>query len=318
MTLEGDCPDSAALVPTTLLIDEPNAVGQMLGVLGDEWNLFILGYALMGRTRYTEFKGQLPISSFVLTNRLQNLSASGLLTRRVHAGRRTRTEYVPTIRSRPLWPVFLAMWAWEKHWAPTDNGMAMEMFHRACGRAFMPRLRCDECRAFVGADDVSLQFGPSGGWDRSAPVAATRRRGDYDADRYPQMMRVFGNRWAAAIVIAAFLGSTRFSEFRSLLRIPPSSLAERLQTLCLIGVFEMSPIGQGSPRAQYLLTEKGRALLPVVALTLNWAQRWFRAPEGNSIVLTHTTCGAPFEAVLSCDQCFGTLTGASISPIRYR
>lgn len=310
-------PDSRTHDPgrsTKLAPGDTNAIGHMLGVLGDEWNLFILGNALMGTARYNEFKALLPISSFVLTNRLQSLVGSGLLVRRIHPDRRTRTQYLPTARSRPLWAVFLAMWSWERGWATTNEGATMDMVHRRCGRTFSPVLRCRNCRAFVVSDDVSLQFGPSGEWGRSVPAAATRRRGDYDANRYPQMMRVFGNRWAAAIVVAAFLGATRFNEFQTQLGIPPSSLAQRLQTLCVIGVLSTSPVDEGSPRAQYLLTEKGRALLPVVALTLNWAQHWFHAPEGNAVVLTHSVCGAPFRAVLACNQCFRPLSGEHIWP----
>ena len=45
----------------------PNAVGRMLGLLGDEWTLLVLQQALLGATRYGEFKARLPISNAVLT-----------------------------------------------------------------------------------------------------------------------------------------------------------------------------------------------------------------------------------------------------------
>ena len=32
-----------------------NAIGRMLGLLGDEWNLLILQQALMGASRYRQF-----------------------------------------------------------------------------------------------------------------------------------------------------------------------------------------------------------------------------------------------------------------------
>jgi DNA-binding HxlR family transcriptional regulator len=128
------------------------------------------------------------------------------------------------------------------------------------------------------------------------------------------MMHVFGNRWAAALILAAFLGTTRFNEFQSQLGIPPSTLAERLQTFCAIGVLAVSPIDEGSQREEYLLTEKGRAAFPVLVLLLNWAQRWFHAPEGPAIILTHNDCGAGFQAELACDQCFETLSGKRIAP----
>ena len=46
---------------------EPNAVARMLGLLGDEWTLLVVQQALLGATRYAEFKTRLPISNSVLT-----------------------------------------------------------------------------------------------------------------------------------------------------------------------------------------------------------------------------------------------------------
>ncbi len=110
---------------------------------------------------------------------------------------------------------------------------------------------------------------------------------------FPETMSVFGNRWAAALLLAAFLGTTRFTDFQGQLGAPPSLLAERLQTFCSIGVFATSPAERTGPeRAAYLLTDKGRAFFPVLVAALQWAQWWFHAPEGPAIVLTHHDCGA--------------------------
>ena len=70
-----------------------NAVGRMLGVLGDEWTLLIAQQALLGATRYGEFVARLPISHAVLTRRLTAMTADGLLARRsirpIHRARTT-------------------------------------------------------------------------------------------------------------------------------------------------------------------------------------------------------------------------------------
>ena len=67
---------------------DTNAVGRMLGLLGDEWTLLVIQQALMGATRYGEFQARLPISHSVLSSRLQSLTRDGLLTKRTT--RRTR------------------------------------------------------------------------------------------------------------------------------------------------------------------------------------------------------------------------------------
>ncbi len=59
----------------------PNAVARMLGLLGDEWTLLVVQQALMGATRYAEFKARLPISNSVLARRLQTLTDEGVLQR---------------------------------------------------------------------------------------------------------------------------------------------------------------------------------------------------------------------------------------------
>jgi len=56
-------------VPTELPAGGTNAVGRMLGLLGDEWTLLILQQASLGATRYGQFTARLPISHAVLTRR---------------------------------------------------------------------------------------------------------------------------------------------------------------------------------------------------------------------------------------------------------
>ena len=85
--------------PTELAKGDTNAVGRMLGLLGDEWTLLVVQQALLGATRFAEFKTRLPISNSVLTRRLQSLTRDGLLDRRVYQTNPTRAEYLATPRS---------------------------------------------------------------------------------------------------------------------------------------------------------------------------------------------------------------------------
>ena len=89
-----------------------NAIGRMLGLLGDEWNLLILQQALMGAGRYRQFIERLPISNAVLAGRLRVLTDAGLLDRPPHPASGERAEYLPTARSRSLWPVLLCILEW--------------------------------------------------------------------------------------------------------------------------------------------------------------------------------------------------------------
>ena len=311
----------SAETPTVLAPDSPNAIGRMLGLLGDEWNLLIVQQALLGASRYSQFMSRLPISNSVLTSRLRTLVGDGLLTRKVHTSTRARTEYLITDRGRSLWPALLSIWEWERNWVTDHRASLPAMRHMACGSHFAPLWRCNTCQAVVTGSEVGLRLGPSGDWSRSAPAASTRRRSDPEsaargAGLFPETMSVFGNRWAAALLVAAFLGTTRFTDFQTQLGAPPSLLAKRLQTFCSLGVFTTAPAERSGPaRAAYLLTEKGLAFFPVLIAALQWAQWWFQAPEGPAVVMTHHECGSGFTGELACDRCTERLSGAEVSTV---
>lgn len=292
--------------PTELDPDDTNAIGRMLGLLGDEWNLLIIQQAVMGAARYTEFMARLPISNSVLSKRLRMLVQEGLLT----------ADYATTARSRSLWPVLVSIWQWERVWVTEHPELLPAMRHRHCGELFSPLMRCGSCGAAVGDDDVELSLGPSGRWSRFAPATTTRRRSESDATTrqaglFPQTMAVLGNRWAAALLVAAFLGTSRFTDFQAQLGVPPSLLTERLQTFCDIGVLS-SAAAEPSERAAYRLTGKGRALAGVLMSALQWAQRWFVAPDGPAVVVRHRDCGNELGAELACDRCGQRLCGAQV------
>jgi DNA-binding HxlR family transcriptional regulator len=299
--------------PTELAVDGTNAVGRMLGQLGDEWTLLVIQHALMGATRYGEFQARLPISHSVLSSRLQSLTRDGLLTKRTYRTNPPRGEYLTTPRSRSLWPVLVSIWDWERHWVPHHAEGLPDMHHTACGGDFAPQLTCRSCGETVSEKDIVAQWGPSGSWARSVPTVVTRRRSAAEqrhgqASQFPQTMSVLGNRWAFALLVAAFVGISRFTDFQTQLGAPPGSVADRLSIFASNGVLVAAD-------NRYRLTEKGRALFPVLISALQWAQRWFDAPEGPAVVLTHTACGRPFTAVLTCDQCTRPLRGAKVSAI---
>jgi DNA-binding HxlR family transcriptional regulator len=280
----------------------------MLGLLGDEWTLLVVQQALLGAARYAEFKTRLPISNSVLTRRLESLTRDGLLDRRVYQSNPPRSEYLVTSRSRSLWPVLLSIWEWERTWVPDHAERLPGMRHEACGADFAPLLICHSCGETASDKDVVAQWGPSGSWSRSVPASATRRRseGDQAAGLFPQTMSVMGNRWGFALLVTAFVGMSRFTDFQKQLGAPPGSIADRLSIFTVNGVLAASD-------NRYRLTEKGRALFGVLVTALQWAQRWFTTPEGPAVILTHTRCGHRFTAVLTCDQCTGKLRGAQIT-----
>lgn len=89
---------------------------------------------------------------------------------------------------------------------------------------------------------------------------------------------VIGTRWTAVILRDLFLhGARRYQDFMiSLNGISPNTLSERLKLLEAAGIVERRFYQQHPPRAEYLLTKKGRALRPVLKAMRDWGNEHAR------------------------------------------
>src|ERR1700685_2908476 len=78
---------------------------------------------------------------------------------------------------------------------------------------------------------------------------------------------VLGERWTFLILREAFLGATRFAEFRDRLGVAADILTDRLGTLVDYGVLEREPYREPGARSRfaYRLTPSGRARAVVLA-----------------------------------------------------
>ncbi|MCD9153886.1 winged helix-turn-helix transcriptional regulator [Aeromicrobium duanguangcaii] len=295
----------------------PNALSRGFGVLGDEWTLFLLRFALQGCRRYTEFSTRMPISHAVLSGRLEALVRSGLMVRHEYQQRPPRNEYVLTDSGRATWPILAAIWGWERTWVHEHSYETPPMRHITCGQETTPVLTCRECHRPVTVRDLDTSWGPAGGWRSSVPETATRRRSSTRGTAvghtfYPDTMAIFGNRWSWSLMGAALLGVRRFSEFEAALGLPPSLLSGRLSTLREHGIIEQVTADSSTERSEYRLTDKGLAFFPVIAMTIGWAERWFAVDEGPALVQKHRACGADFVGELTCDRCGEPLRGTSL------
>ncbi len=310
-------PDAEPRTPTAGRMLTPggdNSIAVALGLLGDEWNLWILRHSFQGAKRYRDWMGAGGISHAVLSSRLAVLTDAGLLERTPYQDRPARYEYRRTACGQELWSILLSVWSWELRWAP-DHGVLPLMRHTTCDRHFTPRLECASCGSPADARDVVAEMGPSGGWTRSVPAASNRRRSS-GAVRMPhvlpQTMDLIGNRWSAAMLGSALLGARRYSEFAERMRASPTIVAERLRTFTELGVLSETPSTERVDRTTYHLTDKGRAFFPVVVAMIAWGQRWFPAPEGDAIAFTHVACGDGFTPRFSCSECGGELESTTV------
>ena len=127
-----------------------------------------------------------------------------------------------------------------------------------------------------------------------------------------QSLEVIGEWWTLLVLRDAFLGVTRFDDFASRLGIARNVLTARLDTLVDNGVLARVPYDEARGRSDYRLTDKGRALLPVIVAIRQWGDEWILGADRAPVVVEHTSCGEISTGILTCDHCGGELTTANL------
>lgn len=95
-------------------------------------------------------------------------------------------------------------------------------------------------------------------------------------------LEVLGERWTFLVVREAFLGTTRFADFRATLGVAPDILTARLNTLVSAGVLERVPYQEPGTRQrfEYRLTSAGQELQVVLGALQQWGDEHDPYPEG--------------------------------------
>lgn len=125
-------------------------------------------------------------------------------------------------------------------------------------------------------------------------------------------LEVIGEWWTLLILRDAFLGITRFEDFRSRLGIARNILTRRLESLVAHGVLERRTYDPGRGRHDYVLTAKGRALWPVLVTLRQWGDEWETGAGNEPVLLHHDACEHATRAVLTCEHCGARLRGADL------
>ena len=82
---------------------------------------------------------------------------------------------------------------------------------------------------------------------------------------------VLDGKWTMLVIRDLLRGTRRFSELRASLRgISPKTLTDRLRALEDHGLVDRVMYAEIPPRVEYTLTERGRALRPVLDALATW------------------------------------------------
>ncbi|QDO04137.1 helix-turn-helix transcriptional regulator [Streptomyces sp. RLB3-17] len=110
-------------------------------------------------------------------------------------------------------------------------------------------------------------------------------------------MEHVGEWWTLLILHDAFDGYTRFDQFQENLGISSSMLTARLKSLVADGLLERRPYRTNPVRHEYVLTERGRSLRPVIVALAAWGNARL-APQDRSMILVDADSGEEVEPVV--------------------
>jgi DNA-binding HxlR family transcriptional regulator len=281
---------------------EPSSIGRAVQLLGDRWTLLILRDAFLHRRRrFAQWREALGVPDSVLSVRLRDLVEGGVFVRVPYESAPPREEYRLTEAGLDLWRILIAMWAWEKRWANRPDVLP-SLVHLECRENTSPVLACGGCGEEVGARDVVPEVGPGGSLYLTAPPRF-RRRSSKESEPtdpqllYPETMAILGDRWSGVVLALAYMGVRRFVDFERAAGASPTVISDRLRTLT-----ELEVLRHGNT-AEYRMTEKGLGFFPVLALVIDWAERWLGREEEPALRLAHGACGEHLVPVLRCDRC---------------
>jgi DNA-binding HxlR family transcriptional regulator len=108
-------------------------------------------------------------------------------------------------------------------------------------------------------------------------------------------MEVIGDCWTMMIIRDAMLGARRFGEFQKSLGLAKNILADRLKALVEDGILSLKPAADGSAYQDYVLTDKGRAVLPIMVALRQWGQDHAFRPGEDTTVMVDRKSGKPIR-----------------------
>jgi DNA-binding HxlR family transcriptional regulator len=127
-------------------------------------------------------------------------------------------------------------------------------------------------------------------------------------------LAVVGERWSLLVLREAMLGERRFDRFVRNTGASRDILTARLKTLVAAGVLRREQYSDHPPRHEYVLTESGRALQPVLMALMDWGERY--ATEGEPPTVWQHSCGEVFHPAMVCASCGTPAENDTLHPLR--
>jgi DNA-binding HxlR family transcriptional regulator len=95
--------------------------------------------------------------------------------------------------------------------------------------------------------------------------------------RFEKAMKMISQRWTGLVIYQLLTGPQRFCSIESSIPISGRLLSERLKELEQEGIVKREVFPETPVRIEYSLTEKGKALEPLLRELERWSQEWIEA-----------------------------------------
>ncbi len=133
-------------------------VARAMAVLGERWAMLVLRECFYGSRRFDEFERNLGIAPNILSARLRDLAAHGLIEKLPAPG--ARHEYRLTEKGRDAFPVFLALKGWADRWMTGPEGPPVLLEERETGAAVRSPPVIASTGEALRPEDIRVLAGP--------------------------------------------------------------------------------------------------------------------------------------------------------------
>ncbi|EOR08951.1 hypothetical protein F896_01485 [Acinetobacter genomosp. 15BJ] len=101
---------------------------------------------------------------------------------------------------------------------------------------------------------------------------------------------VIGDRWSLLIIRDVMDGIHRFGDLQRSLSVARNILSNRLHKLIDAEILEMRAASDGTAYQEYVLTDKGKQLFPIVVALRQWGEQYlFGKNEAHSVLIEKST-----------------------------
>ncbi len=111
----------------------------------------------------------------------------------------------------------------------------------------------------------------------------------------PQAIELIGEKWAFLILRGALNGLQHFEQFQAGLGIARNILSNRLARMVEGGILDRSADPIDGRKVVYALSDKGKALLPVVLALRQWGEDWGHGTQ--DVLLADQRDGKPVRPI---------------------